>query len=154
MLGIFKSKPKPFFDARENELIVKAIQHCEQNTSGEIRVYIEAKNPLVSPMERAMLIFTGLQMHLTEERNGVLLYIAHKHKEVALVADEGIYKKVGQQFWDDEVKKMLDKFKNEKLAEGIRQCVLDVGHVLQESFPYKSDIDKNELPDEIVFGRI
>jgi uncharacterized membrane protein len=152
MLGIFK--PKPFFNAEENELIVKAIQQCEVSTSGEIRVYIEAKNPLVSPMERARVIFTGLKMHLTEERNAVLLYIAHKHKEVALVADEGIYKKVGQEFWDIEVKKMLDKFKNEKLAEGIRQCVLDVGQVLKESFPYKSDIDKNELPDEIVFGSL
>ncbi|MEO6404617.1 MAG: TPM domain-containing protein [Ferruginibacter sp.] len=154
MLGIFKSKAKPFFDIRENDLIVKAIQHCEQNTSGEIRVYIEAKNPLVSPMERAMVIFTGLKMHLTEERNGVLLYIAHKHKEVALIADEGIYKKVGQQFWDDEVKKMLEKFKNEQLADGIQHCVLEVGQVLKQTFPYKSGIDKNELPDEIVFGKL
>lgn len=154
MLGIFKSKPKLFFDARGNDLIVKAIQHCEVNTSGEIRVYIEAKNPLVSPMERAMVIFSGLKMHLTEQRNAVLLYIAYKHKEVALVADEGIYNKVGQQFWDIEVRKMLDKFKNEQLAEGIQQCVLEVGQVLKQTFPYQADVDKNELPDEIVFGKL
>lgn len=152
MLRIFKSKP--FFNAEESGIILKAIQQCETSTSGEIRVYIEAKNPLVSTLERAMEIFTDLQMHLTEERNAVLLYIAHKHKEVALVADEGIYKKVGQPFWDEEVKKMLDKFKNEKLAEGIEHCVRDVGQVLQETFPYNPDIDKNELPDEIVFGKL
>lgn len=152
MFGLFK--PKPFFSDEENKIIVSAIRGCETCTSGEIRIYIEAKNPMVEPMDRAMEVFAGLKMNLTQERNGVLLYIAHKHKEVALFADEGIYKKVGQEFWDMEVKKMLSKFKDENLAEGIKQCVENVGLLLQERFPYKSDTDKNELPDEIVFGKI
>ena len=39
------------------------------------------------------------------------------------------------------------------VAEGIRQCVCDIGEVLHRYFPYANDTDKNELPDDIVFGK-
>ncbi len=80
------------------------------------------------------------------------MYVAVKDKEVALYGDEGIHQAVGAAFWDAEVKKMLDSFRGHHITDGIVQCVLDVGQVLKEKFPYISTEDKNELPDEIVFG--
>jgi uncharacterized membrane protein len=152
MFSFFKKKD--LFTPEENERIIHAIRRCETRTSGEIRVYIEAKNPLVDPLERAAVIFTRLQMQLTQHRNAVLLYIATRHKEVALLGDEGIYNAVGREFWDAEVKTMIGKFGQDDLASGIEQCVLDVGDVLHEKFPYIVTEDKNELPDEIVFGKL
>ena len=154
-MGLFSFKKKQtIFTEEENRRIVSAIRTCEQRTSGEIRVYIEASNPFVNPMDRAVELFAQLKMEQTDQRNGVLLYIAHKDHELALLGDEGIYKATGKEFWDKEVNTMLANFKENHLVEGIIQCVLDVGEALQHSFPYQATEDKNELPDDIVFGKL
>jgi uncharacterized membrane protein len=93
-------------------------------------------------------------MEQTDHRNGVILYIAYKHHELALFGDTGIYEKAGKEFWDAEVKKMIANFSDNLLPEGIIECVLDVGDVLSEAFPYMPTEDKNELPDDIVFGQL
>ncbi|MEX0635413.1 MAG: TPM domain-containing protein [Ferruginibacter sp.] len=154
-MGLFSfNKKKSIFTEEENNRIISAIRTCEQRTSGEIRVYIEAKNPYVSPIDRAMEVFLKLKMEQTDHRNGVLLYIAIKHHELALFADEGIYNIAGKTFWDKEVDTIITNFKQHKLVEGIIQCVLEVGEALHQSFPYILNEDKNELPDDIVFGKL
>jgi uncharacterized membrane protein len=154
-VGIFSifSKPKGFFSPQDNEQIVQAIRIAEKETSGEVRVYVESRNPFVNVMDRASEIFFQLKMDKTDDRNAVLLYIAIKDKELALFADEGIYKMVGGEYWDKEVKNMIAQFSKENISNGIEQCVLHVGQTLKEKFPYNNTTDKNELPDEIVFGR-
>lgn len=133
--------------------IVEAIRTCENTTSGEIRVYIESRNPLVSSLERASDLFFQLKMQKTHHRNAVLVYIALKDHEVALFGDEGIHNAVGSAFWEKEVQQMLKNFRELHVTDGIIQCVLDVGQVLSEKFPFIPTEDKNELPDEIVFGK-
>jgi len=151
MFSLFKKKP--FFTLEENERIVSAIRSCENRTSGEIRIYLESKNSYVEPLDRAAELFFQLKMDKTHHRNGVLLYIAHKHKEVALFGDTGIHEKVGKEFWEKEVHQMINYFRNNHLADGIVHCVLHVGETLCEKFPFIPTEDKNELPDEIVFGK-
>src|SRR5690348_6125644 len=111
----FSSK-KQFFTPEENNQVVAAIRSCETNTSGEIRVYVESKNPYVDPLDRALEIFSKLQMHLISSRNAVLLYIAVKDREVALFGDQGIHEKVGTSFWNEEVQQMLHYFRDNKLT--------------------------------------
>ena len=151
MFGLFKKRP--LFSDAENARIVEAIKSSEQLTSGEIRIYIESKNPLVSTIERASDIFFNLKMQETQQRNAVLLYLAYKGKEVAIFGDEGIHQQVGTEFWNNQVKQMVMLFKENNLTEGIVKCITEVGHVLIEKFPYQGNMDKNELPDEIVFGK-
>jgi uncharacterized membrane protein len=153
-VGLFPLfKKKPFFSEAEQDRIVQAIRQCERQTSGEMRVYVESKNYLVNPLERAMEVFYGLKMEKTDLRNGVLLYMAVKHKEVALFADEGIYQAMGADYWAAEVKKMLSNFKDNLLVDGVVGCIEDVGEALRTHFPYIPSDDKNELPDDIVFGK-
>ncbi len=148
----FLQKKKLLSDADNNQ-IVEAIQATEQRTSGEIRVYIESRNPLVSTLERAQAIFFQLQMQQTRQRNAVLVYVAVKDKEVAIFGDEGIHQQVGSEFWNQQVAQMIHLFKENGLANGITQCVTEVGNVLVEKFPFMEGTDKNELPDSIVFGK-
>src|SRR6188768_1702557 len=98
MFSFFKKKP--VFTVAENERIVEAIRNAERKTSGEVRVYIEPKNPLVDTLERAAFLFFKLKMDQTDERNAVLLYIAIQHKELALFGDKGIHEKVGNEYWE------------------------------------------------------
>lgn len=151
MFSFFRKKP--YFTSFDNDRIVAAIKQCETTTSGEIRVFIEHKNPLVNTLQRAQDIFFQLKMQHTAERNAVLVYVAMGHREIALFGDEGIHNKVGVDFWEKEVKLMLRHFSEGNIAEGLVKCITDVGNVLKEKFPYNSAIDKNELPDEIVFGK-
>lgn len=104
-------------------------------------------------MDRAREIFLKLEMDRTEQRNATLIYIAIKDRQAAILGDQGIHEKVGEQYWKDEVVKMLAYFKNQDLVAGICECIKDLGEALHFYFPYDRDTDKNELPDEIVFGR-
>ncbi len=154
-MGIFSflHKPKEFFSAKDKEQIVQAIRNAERETSGEIRVYVESRNPLVNVMERAAEIFFNLKMQQTDDRNAVLLYIAMKDKELALFGDEGIYKRVGADYWNNEVKNMISQFSKDNISNGIEQCIQHIGQTLKEKFPYNTTTDRNELPDDIVFGK-
>lgn len=151
MFSLFKKKE--FFSESQKERIVAAIRDMERKTSGEIRIYVESKNPFMDPIDRAAQIFFKLKMQQTDERNAVLLYIATKHKELALFADEGIYKATGQDYWNNEVKEMIARFDGNDICEGVVQCVRHVGQTLCEKFPYHPTEDRNELPDDIVFGK-
>jgi uncharacterized membrane protein len=146
------SRKKEFFSFTENERIVEAIRLSEQQTSGEIRVYIESHCRYVDPLDRAAEIFWGLKMDLTKDRNGTLVYVAMKDHQFAILADQGIHEKVGQSFWEKEVAVMKDHFKQQHPAEAIVAVVNDIGLALKTHFPYDNTADKNELPDDIVFG--
>lgn len=135
------------------EVIVEAIRKAEQQTSGEIRIFVEGKNPLVSTIDRAAEIFYRLKMQETDNRNAVLLYLAMDHHEVALFGDEGIHAQVGSDYWQREVTAMISKFSRDDISGGVLNCVEHIGQTLKEKFPYDRTTDKNELPDEIVFGK-
>ena len=152
-MGLFSLfKKREFFSAEDKAQIVEAIRIAERETSGEIRIYVESKNAYVDPIDRAAEVFFKLKMQETEHRNAVLLYIAMDHHELALFADEGIYQKAGAEYWNAAVKNMLGQFTKDNVSNGIAQCILQVGQTLKEKFPYIPTEDRNELPDDIVFG--
>jgi uncharacterized membrane protein len=146
-------KRKEFFSHDEQERIINAIRQAEQQTSGEIRVYTESRCRFVDPLDRAAEIFWGLKMDLTKDHNGVLIYVAMKDHQFAILADQGIHEKVGQAFWNKEVAVMKTHFKNAHPAEAIEAVVNDIGLALKTHFPYDRSNDKNELPDDMVFGK-
>lgn len=152
MFSFFRKKI-PFFTNEENHLVVKAIQHAEKNTSGEVRVFIESKCRWVDAIDRAAEVFFSLKMDKTEQRNAVLVYVAMKDRQLAVFGDAGIHEKVGDEYWNKVVAEMLSGFNSNNYAESIANCVTQIGQALQREFPYNKDTDKNELPDEIVFGR-
>jgi uncharacterized membrane protein len=147
------SRKNNFFSDEENRLIVKAIRQAEKHTSGEVRVFVESKCKWMDALDRAAEIFFRLKMDKTEQRNAVLIYIATKHRQLAVFGDEGIHQKVGREYWMNIVTEMLASFNKHDYAKGLAECVIHVGNALHKHFPFEKDTDKNELPDEIVFGK-
>ena len=143
---------KPFFSKEENEKIVLSIQDAERQTSGEIRLFVEGHCKYVDPLDRAAEIFANLQMEKTELRNGVLFYVAVKDKQLAIFADSGIHAAAGDKFWKETVRQILSVFSKESVVAGIVATVSKIGDALKSHFPYDKEVDKNELPDEIIFG--
>lgn len=151
MFSLFKKKD--FFSKEENDKIIAAIRQAEKCTSGEVRVFVESRCRFMDPLDRALEIFSDLKMEQTKDRNAVLLYVAIKDRQLAIYGDSGINAKTGEQYWKDEVNKMLAEFHQHHYADGIVHCVEDIGQALQKYFPYDHVEDKNELPDEIIFGK-
>lgn len=151
--SFFQKTAARFFTQNETEAIIEAIRRSEMLTSGEIRVFIESKCRFVDPLYRAAELFFGYKMDLTKDRNAVLVYIAMRDHQFAIFADEGIYREMGADYWNKEAAKMMEAFKKESYAAGIVSIVNDIGAVLQERFPYNEHTDKNELPDDILFGK-
>ena len=151
MFSLFKRRP--FFNFREEQNIMQAIRDAEQRTSGEIRLFIESRCRYVDPLERAGEIFYHLKMNETALRNGVLVYMAYKDRQLAIFGDEGIHQKTGTEFWKTEVKKLLSYFNKNNYQDGFITIITEIGEALCTHFPYNANTDKNELPDEIVFGK-
>lgn len=139
-----------FFQPEEEDRIIDAIQEAELNTSGEIRVHLE-DNLKGDVLQAAQKTFLKLEMHKTEARNGVLIFIAPEQRKLAIVGDKGINEKVPEDFWSEERDIMLAHFKSGNYADGVCAAVQQAGAKLKAFFPYQSD-DENELPDDISYS--
>lgn len=152
-MGLFGKQKQPLND-EEQQLVVNAIQKAEANTTGEIRVFMEPNCNYVDAMDRAKEIFDNLEMHKTVKRNAVLVYLAHTDHQFAILGDKEIYEQAGgPEFWKEAARHLLAYLKEGKMAEGLAKCVDELGEALANHFPYDPAVTKNELPDEIVFGK-
>ena len=147
------SKRKDFFTAGERARVIEAIRVAEQKTSGEVRIFVESRCRFVDPLDRASEIFWSLKMDHTQDHNAVLIYVAMKDHQVAIYADRGIHEKVGVIFWQKEVIAMVTHFREQHYADALVEVIMDIGEALTIHFPYDRQTDKNELPDDIVFGK-
>jgi len=142
---------KDLFTPEQQQQIVESIQEAEKNTSGEIRVHIEKKcNGDV--LDCAAFLFEKLEMHKTELRNGVLIYLAVEDKKLAILGDVGINLKVPKGFWDEIKDHMVDNFKKGEFTKGLAEGIIMAGEQLEQHFPYQK-MDANELSNEISFGK-
>lgn len=147
-------KKKPIIEAGDQERIVAAIREAEANTTGEIRVYVENHCAYMDAMDRAIELFTQLGMDQTERRNAVIVYLAVSDRQFAIYGDVEIFEKAGGPlFWKEAGEMLKSYLKNNEIAEGLSRCVEVLGKALAQHFPYDPAITKNELPDEIVFGK-
>jgi uncharacterized membrane protein len=152
MWALFKKKQVAYFTQAEQDQISLAITEAEKRTSGEIRVFVEARCKKAKAISRAAEVFQLLKMDQTDARNGVLVYVAMKDRKLAVFGDEGIHARVGIAFWQQEVDTIIRLFTGEQYVNGIISMVRDIGEALHKHFPYNEKSDENELPNDIVFG--
>jgi len=141
---------KEHFGKEDQQRVIKAIEEAELKTSGEIRVHVESRCK-EDILDHAAFIFEELKMNKTEERNGILFYIALKDHKFAVIGDAGINAKVGDHFWQEIRDEMIPFFKEGDLSGGLIKGIEEAGKQLQTHFPYQSN-DKNELSNEISFS--
>lgn len=144
------SRVEDFLSKEEEQDIVQAILEAEKNTSGEIRVHIEAHTKL-EHIDRAKEVFQMLKMGNTKEENGVLIYVAVNDRKFAIYGDQGIDKVVPDDFWDSTRDAIQAQFKEKDFKQGIIDGILRAGKELQTHFPWQQG-DTNELSDEVSKG--
>lgn len=134
----------------QQEQIVEAIRDAERNTSGEVKVHVEATCP-GDVLERAKEVFAMLNLHQTVQRNGVLFYVASEAHKFAILGDSGIDAAVPDDFWNEVKECLRTYFKQGDFTGGLTTGIRLAGQQLKSHFPFRDD-DTNELPDEISFG--
>lgn len=151
MFSLFRPSQSIMTSAEKKQLVQK-IKEMEAKTSGEVRVYIEGKCPTTDPMERCKELFLHLNMHKTTFRNAVLIYLATHDRKYAIFGDSGIYEKESALYWQQRANGLVEHLRNGKCSQGLEECIIEVGTSLAKFFP-PTLTNKNELPDDILFGK-
>ena len=130
--------------------IVEAIREAERGTRGEIRVHVKGR--CKDAMKEAKRQFFKLRMQRTKERNGVLIFVALQSRHFAIVGDQAMHAKVGEDFWNAARDAMQAHFEKNELVTGIVAGVRRVGEKLKQHFP-AAENNPNELPDKVSGSR-
>lgn len=138
------------FSDTEQDLIRKAIEEVEKHTTGEVRVCVE-RTCNEDVLTRAAKHFTSLGMDKTNERHGVLIYLATQDRKFAIIGDKGINQFVPHDFWDTTKEEMLERFKTGDLIQGIITGLKIAGEQLHKFFPNTENVKTNQLPDDVAF---
>lgn len=93
--------------------------------------------------------FLAHGIHNTQGRSGVLLFVSVAERYAEVIADSGIYEKVGQGEWDAMVVTLTDHAAKDDLAEGFMHAIADAASLLTKYFPPVKG-QKNELDDKLV----
>lgn len=142
--------PKAALQAIEAE-----IDASEKLHDGELRFVVEGSLDFqrlrrgVSARERAVEIFAQLRVWDTEHNSGVLIYVQLADRQVEILADRGINKKVGDEIWQRICTGMQEAFRTGNFQHGAREGIRAVGGLLVEHFPAHAE-NPNELPNAVV----
>jgi uncharacterized membrane protein len=145
---------RPWLTEADFAAISRAIIEAEAQSSAEIRVHLERHvkhrwwGQRVDPLSRGRRLFTQLGMHRTAGRNGVLIYLALADRQLAIVGDEAIHARVGDQYWERVRDAMVERLRAGHAVAAIVTAVADVGRILAQYFPRQPG-DVDELPPEV-----
>jgi uncharacterized membrane protein len=141
-------RTKEFLSKLEHDQIIGAIREAESKTSSQIRVYVQRGKLSADPLIAAQKKFHQLGMHKTRERNAVLIFVAPRAHKLAVIGDQAVHEKCGQEFWQRVVEAMRHCFRTGQFSEGVGGAITVIGELLAQHFPRQRD-GRNELPDEI-----
>lgn len=142
------------FPPQVRQAIEQAIGASEARHSGEIRFAVEAALDIRSllqgktPRERALEVFSNLGVWDTEANTGVLIYVLLADRQVEIVADRGINRRVESSDWQAVCRSMVGAFKQGDFEAGSVQGVRAVSVLLERHFP-TPPVNPNELPDRV-----
>ena len=133
--------------------IEQAIAEGEVRHRGQVCVALEGALPParvmrnVTPRERALEVFGLLRVWDTEENAGVLLYVLLADRDVEIVADRGIHRRVGDAQWEEICRALEADFAAGRGPEGVLRAVARMSALLATHFPAERGDHRNELPD-------
>jgi uncharacterized membrane protein len=143
-------KMKKFFDKIDHDRIVKAIAAAENNSSGEIRVHLHHRS-VSDPQAAGKKVFEKLGMTKTRHRNAVLIFVAPRSRNFAILGDAGIHERCGDDFWKKAAEDLSAHFRDGKFTDGLVATIESLGSVLATHFPREAG-DRDELTNELDEG--
>jgi len=118
----------------QHDRIVAAIRDSELKTTGEIRVSISPKHT-DDAVAAARKEFVRLGLNRSPERNSVLIFVAPRARQFAVIGDEAVHAKCGDEFWRQLADAMSGYFRKSEFTPGILHGVQKAGELLATHFP-------------------
>jgi uncharacterized membrane protein len=145
-------KVKDFFTEKQLKDISEIISKAEASSTGEIRVHLHNSCKEDVVIKEAWKRFAKLEMHKTQDRNGVLIFISVQDRQMAIVADEGINRCEEEGTWERFLAQLVEDFSKGEIEEGLKKCILTIGEELAKFFPKTPDSNNtNELTNDVSF---
>jgi uncharacterized membrane protein len=135
--GEIVMKPRHFLSALDHDAVVAAIRDAEKKTTGRIHVFV-SHHKTTDPVAAARKHFLRMKMDRTRHRNGVLIFVSPKSHRFAVIGDQGVHEKCGDEFWTRVAAAMTEHFKAEKLTDGLLHAISKAGELLAEKFPHEA----------------
>lgn len=143
-----------FLSTDDEKAIVAAIASAEKQTTGEIHVHIsEVTVSKDGVMSDAIRLFKKLNLDKTAQRNGVLIFIAVKDRNFAIVGDQAVHAILGDTGWQSVASMLKGYFQSGHYRQGLVEAIEKIGAVLKQHFPPITSKNVNELSDEISRSR-
>ncbi|WP_045834591.1 TPM domain-containing protein [Hyphomicrobium sp. 99] len=101
---------------------------------------------------RASEQFLAQNLHTTEGRTGVLIFVSLAEQRVEIIADSGIDALVPNGTWQKIVDELTADIGAGRAVEGFERAIRKIGELLAAHFP-PGDADPNELPDHLIVLR-
>ena len=98
---------------------------------------------------RAVEQFLVQNLHTTQGRTGVLIFVSVAERYAEVLADVGIYQKVPKEAWQGIVDELTDHIGDARPAEGFIKAIEATGALLAKHFPPGSH-DPNQLPNHLI----
>lgn len=98
---------------------------------------------------RAFRYFTESGVYDTAEHSGILIFVSYMERQVRIVADSGISKKISQDMWNLIADELAENLKYGNAVLAFESAIIKCGELLAENFP-PHDENPNELPDGLV----
>jgi uncharacterized membrane protein len=118
----------------DHDRVVAAIRAAEAGTSGEIRVVV-ARHKAVDPVVAAQAYFNKAGMGNSPHRNGVLIFIAPRSRNFAVIGDTAVHEQCGDAFWASLAEAMGAHFGRENITDGLVHGIERAGELLTRTFP-------------------
>jgi uncharacterized membrane protein len=144
------------FDAAALRRIEGLIGEGERQHRGQLRFVVEPALPLarvlsgLAPRERALEVFGLMRIWDTEENAGVLVYLLLADRDVEIVADRGIHRRVGDDAWVAICRRMEAMFREGRFAAGAEEGIAAINALLVRHFPREGAAAGDELPNRPV----
>ncbi|MBW7857708.1 MAG: TPM domain-containing protein [Leptonema sp. (in: Bacteria)] len=145
-----------YFSEADLKRITDAIATSELKHRGEIMFAVEARLTTQELLQRktsrekVIEAFSRLRVWDTEENNGVLIYLLLSDRRLEILADRGIHKKAGPEFFERICRDVESAYKSSQFLEGTILGIQQVSNKLEELYPRDGRIDINELSDKPV----
>lgn len=139
---------KAILTTEEEAMLVEAIRAQEQRTSAEIRICVTYK--FIWRRQRyAERVFHRTGMDKTRDRNGALIVVMPRMRQIVILGDCGLNAKVPPDYWKEAVAAMVRHMQHAEPLNALREGLRRLGDTLATHWPRQQN-DANELPDEII----
>ena len=94
---------------------------------------------------RAESAFLQEQVFNTENRTGILIFLAVFEHRAIVLADEGIHQKIADEIWSGLVDKLIAGIKAGRPLEALCETIENCGEILRNNEIHKGEADADEL---------